>query len=187
MEEQLQEQIMMLTDPNNASLAVEWGARLVSAALILIAGWMIGNWIRRRIRSVEKLDDTIASFLGGFAKYVVVAVCIVTVLGQFGIQTASLLAVLGAAGLTIGMSLQGTLGNVAAGTMLLILRPFNVGDYIEFGSVSGTVKDLGLFGTELSTSGNVYVFVPNGHLWNSEIYNYSRLEERRNDLIVGIS
>ncbi|CAG0891694.1 unnamed protein product [Cyprideis torosa] len=122
-----------------------------------------------------------------FAKYAILAVSLVAVLGQFGIQTASLLAVLGAAGLAIGLALQGTLSNVAAGAMLLILRPFKVGDYIEFGSAGGTVSSLGLFGTELTTPDNKYVFAPNSSVWGNEITNYTKNKQRRQDIAVGIS
>lgn len=166
---------------------IEWGLRLLGAALIVGAGWTIGNWIGNRIVGIERLDATLRSFLGGFAKYTIFIVSIITVIGLFGIPMASLLAVMGAAGLAIGLALQGTLSNVAAGVMILILRPFNVGDYITFGSNGGTVKTLGLFGTELATPDNVYIFAPNSTIWGSDIYNYSRNGERRQDLNVGIS
>ena len=168
-------------------LATTWGMRIISALAILIAGWVAGSFISKRIKNMKKLDPTIAGFLGGFIKYAILAVAIVAVLGQFGVQTASLLAVLGAAGLAIGLALQGTLSNVAAGTMLLILRPFGVGDYIEYGSMGGTVKSLGLFGTELATIDNKYVFAPNSSIWGTEITNYSRNKQRRQDITVGIS
>jgi small conductance mechanosensitive channel len=164
-----------------------WGMRLISALAILIIGWVGGSFISKRIKNIKKLDPTLASFLGGFIKYAIMAVSVITVLGQFGVQTASLLAILGAAGLAIGLALQGTLSNVASGTMLLILRPFSVGDYIEFGSMGGTVKSLGLFGTELSTTDNRYVFAPNSSIWGTEIINYSRNKQRRQDITVGIS
>lgn len=189
MEDQLSN--MMQQSPEHimsyGPMFIEWGMRLLGAVLILIAGNMIGNWISNRIKSVKRLDETLSSFLGGFAKYAILAVAIIAVLGQFGIQTASLLAVLGAAGLAIGLSLQGTLSNVAAGTMLLILRPFKVGDFITFNGVSGTVKTLALFGTELATADNVYIFVPNSRLWNADLYNFSRNGTRRHDFAIGIS
>lgn len=168
-------------------LAIAWGADLISALFILIAGWMVGNWIKKRIHNIKKLDVTLSSFLGVFVKYIILAVAIVAVLGQFGIETASLLAVLGAAGLAIGLALQGTLSNVAAGAMLLILRPFKVNDYIEFGSTAGTVASLGLFGTELNTVDNKYVFAPNSSIWGTEITNYTKNKQRRQDLSIGIS
>jgi len=168
-------------------LGITWGARLLGALVILIAGWAIGGFVSKKINNSQKLDKTLSSFLGRFAKYAVLAVAFVAVLGQFGVQTASLLAVLGAAGLAIGLALQGTLSNIAAGTMLLVLRPFNVGDYIEFGGNGGTVTSLGLFGTELNTVDNRYVFAPNSSVWGSEIINFSRNKQRRQDLSIGIS
>lgn len=168
-------------------LVITWGMRILSALLILIAGWVIGSWAKRRVQNINKIDGTLASFLGGFVKYAVLAVALVAVLGQFGIQTASLLAVLGAAGLAIGLALQGTLSNVAAGAMLLILRPFGIGDYIEFGSTGGTVTSLGLFGAELNTPDNKYIFAPNSAIWGSEITNYTKNKQRRQDIGVGIS
>lgn len=168
-------------------LAITWGMRLLSAIAILVVGWIAGNWTKKRIFNITKLDKTISSFLGALVKYSILAVALVAVLGQFGIQTASLLAVLGAAGLAIGLALQGTLSNVAAGVMMLILRPFKVGDYIESGSIGGTVVSLGLFGVELDTVDNKYVYAPNSNIWSSEIVNYSKYKQRRQDLIVGIS
>jgi len=161
---------------------------LVVAGAILAGGWVAGNWVSKTIQQIKKLkDDTLKSFLGGLAKYTIFAVAVVTVLAQFGVQTASLIAVLGAAGLAIGLALQGTLSNVSAGVMLLILRPFNVGDFITCGGISGTVKALGLFVTELNTADNVFIFVPNSALWNKEIQNFSRNDTRRQDIAVGIS
>lgn len=165
---------------------ITFGVHLISAILILSAGWFIGKRIEYRIRSMTRLDETLRTFLGGLARYSILAFAFITVLAEFGVQTASLLAILGAAGLAIGLALQGTLSNVAAGTMLLILRPFRVGDYIVTERASGTVKTLGLFGTELSTADNIYVFVPNGKIWNADITNYSRNRERRQDIKIGI-
>lgn len=169
------------------TLITYWGMRLITALAILIAGWVIGNFMSRRIQSFKKLDETLKSFLGGLLKYAILAIAFIAVLGQLGVQTASLLAVLGAAGLAIGLALQGTLSNVAAGVMLLILRPFNVGDYIETGSIKGVVKSLNLFATELSTLDNQHVFAPNSKVWNAEIINFNRNKQRRHDLVIGIS
>lgn len=160
---------------------------VVIAITILCAAWFSGNWVRKAIQSAPKLDTTLRSFLGGLAKYTILVIAIITVLNQFGVQTASLIAVLGAAGLAIGLALQGTLSNVAAGVMMLILRPFNVGDFIQYGSTSGTVKSLGLFGTELATLDNVYVYAPNSSIWTSNIFNFTRNALRRHDLSIGIS
>jgi len=168
-------------------LAIKWGLRLLSALMILIAGWVVGSWSKRRIKNIKKIDKTISTFLGGFAKYTILVVSFIAILGQFGVQTASLLAVLGAAGLAIGLALQGTLSNVAAGVMMLILRPFSVGDYIEFSGTGGTVTSLGLFGAELNTPDNKYIFAPNSRIWGNEITNFTRNKQRRQDIAVGIS
>jgi small conductance mechanosensitive channel len=168
-------------------LAITLGGRVVAAVAILIVSWMVGNWIRNRFMKMRRLDSTLKDFLGSFFKYIVVAVGAITVIGLFGIPMASLLAVLGAAGLAIGLALQGTLANVASGVMLLILRPFNVGDYITWGAEGGTVKSLGLFGTELAMPDNVYIFAPNSKIWGNEIRNYSRNMLRRQDIMAGIS
>lgn len=170
-------------------LIVQLGIDMILAILILIAGWTIGNWISNRIQKIHRLDETLADFLSGLTKYLIMMVAIVMMLSEFGVQTASLLAVLGAAGLALGLALQGTLSNVAAGVMLLILRPFKLGDYITAGNgnIGGTVKSLGLFGTELSAPDNVYIFIPNGQIWGNDIWNYSRNPTRRQDILVGIS
>ncbi|HEU4838414.1 MAG TPA: mechanosensitive ion channel domain-containing protein [Micavibrio sp.] len=167
-------------------MGITWGVRLIVAIVILILGWTVGNWIDRRVNRLRRLDGTLKNFLGGLFKYTIITVAVVTVIGLFGIPMASLLAVIGAAGLAIGLALQGTLSNIASGVMLLILRPFNVGDYIEFGSESGTVKTLGLFGTELAKADNVYLFAPNSRIWGNEIVNYSRNPYRRQDIVVSI-
>lgn len=169
------------------TMGIDWGGRLVAAIVILIIGWILGNWINHRFEHLKRMDDTLKNFLGGLFKYSIIFLSIVTVIGVFGIPMASLLAVLGAAGLAIGLALQGTLANVASGVMLLILRPFNVGDYITWGSEGGTVKSLGLFGTELAMPDNVYIFAPNSKIWGNEIRNYSRNMMRRQDINVGIS
>lgn len=169
-----------------AELAITWGVRVLAAIAILIIGWAVGNWINRRFERLHRFDNTLKNFLGGMFKYTIIAVSVITVIGLFGIPMASLLAVMGAAGLAIGLALQGTLSNVASGVMLLILRPFNVGDYIEFGTQGGTVKSLSLFGTELAKADNVYLFAPNSKIWGSEIVNYSRNIDRRQDIVVGI-
>lgn len=157
------------------------------AAVILIAGYYIGNQAQNLIHKIKQLESTLKTFLGGIAKYGIFVLSIVTILQLLGFPTASLIAVLGAAGLAIGLALQGTLSNISAGVMLLILRPFNVGDFISCGSTKGTVKSLGLFATELSTTDNTYLFVPNSNLWHSDIENFSRNKTRRQDIVFSIS
>ncbi len=168
-------------------LLIEWGMRLLVAVAILMIGWVIGRFISGRINKLHRMDATLKSFLGALTRYTITTVSIITIIGLFGVPMASFIAVMGAAGLAIGLALQGTLSNVASGVMLLILRPFNVGDYITFGDMGGTVKSLSLFGTELAAADNVYIFAPNSAIWGQSITNYSRNLLRRQDILVGIS
>jgi small conductance mechanosensitive channel len=119
-------------------------------------------------------------------RYLILTLTVLAVLSEFGVQTASLITVFGAASLAIGLALQGTLGNLAAGVMLLFFRPFRVGDYVEAGGHAGTVKAVDLFMTEFATPDNVRILVPNGQIWGGSVVNYSHHETRRVDLTVGI-
>jgi len=168
-----------------------YGLKVVGAVAVLIVGWMIAGWTRRIVTKglsrTERVDPMLTGFFASLAKYLVLAITIIAVLNQFGVQTTSLIAVLGAAGLAIGLALQGTLSNVAAGVMLLFFRPFKIGDYIDAGGISGTVKSVGLFITELATPDNVHVVAPNAQLWGAAIHNYSHNDTRRVDLVVGVA
>lgn len=166
---------------------VAMAMNVLSAAIIMAAGWFIGGWVGNRIKDVKKLDQTLRSFLGNVARYAIIVLAAVSVLQKFGVETASLLAVLGAAGLAIGLALQGTLSNISAGIMLLVLRPFNVGDYIEATGVAGTVKELSLITSEITTPDNVAITVPNNQIWSGEIRNFSKNNQRRLDLPFGVS
>lgn len=172
------------------SLAVEYTFSVIGAILLLIIGFLAAGQVRRfvyaGIKKTRNADETLARFISKVARYAVLAVVIVMVLSQFGIQTASIIAALGAAGLAIGLALQGTLQNVAAGLVLLFLRPFKVGDYIESSNVSGIVQEIGLFATELKTLDGLYVLAPNSEVWGTPITNYSREKQRRFDLSIGI-
>jgi len=167
-----------------------YGLDVLGAVAILIIGWWLAGVMRRQVRRAadrtERIDETVGIFLSSMTRYVIIAVTVVAVLQQFGIETTSLIAVLGAAGLAIGLALQGTLSNVAAGVMLLIFRPFHVGDFVEAGGEAGSVKGINLFTTELSTPDNVQVIVPNASVWGSAVRNYSGNDTRRVDLAVGI-
>lgn len=167
-----------------------YGMDVMAAIIILIVGWVGSKWaaalVRRGMRKIPNMDLTIVFFFGSLVRYAIMAVTILAVLAKFGIQTTSLVAMLGAAGLAIGLAMQGTLSHVAAGVMLLIFRPFKVGDYIEGGGTSGTVNEINLFFTELATPDNVEIIVPNAGIWNSTIKNYSQNKKRRLDLFVGI-
>jgi len=132
------------------------------------------------------MDETVSGFLASLAKYAIMIVTIIAVLGQFGVEATSLVAIVGAAGLAIGLALQGTLSNVAAGVMLLIFRPFKVGQFVDIGGHAGTVKGITLFVTELDTGDNVRIIIPNSAVWGSSIKNFSFNETRRVDLVFGI-
>jgi small conductance mechanosensitive channel len=165
--------------------------RVVGALLLLVVGWVVANranhGIRRLLARQDRIDPTLSGLIASLVRYTILIVILVAVLGQLGIQTTSILAALGAAGLAVGLALQGTLSNIAAGMMLLWLRPFKVGDYIDSGSVAGTVVDLGLFASELHSWDGIYQFVPNSELWNKRIINYSRLPTRLIDLAFSVS
>ncbi|MDO1581639.1 mechanosensitive ion channel family protein [Rhizobium oryzicola] len=173
-----------------SALAVQYSFSVIGAIIIFIAGWLLSGllsrWSREGLNKIHGIDITLAQFLANVIRYAVMVIVVVMVLGQFGVQTASILAALGAAGLAIGLALQGTLQNIAAGIMLLVLRPFRVGEYIDAGNVSGTVLDIGLFATELKTGDGIYRMAPNSTLWNVPITNYSRLPTRMYDLTIGI-
>lgn len=173
-----------------AELGVKYLVNIGSALVVLVIGLILAGYLQRWTRSslsrVGRVDETLALFISRVVRYGVLILVLVTVLAQFGVQTTSMLAALGAAGLAIGLALQGTLANIAAGIMILLLRPFNVGEYIDAGGVSGTVVEISLFATLLNTSDGVYVSAPNSQLWNSVITNYSRNPTRRIELTVGI-
>jgi len=171
-------------------LSLTYGTNLVGAILILIAGVVVAGWARRRaaslLRRTGRIDPTLEGFLSGLVRYGLLILTFLIVLSQFGIQTASLLAVLASAGLAIGLALQGTLSHVAAGVMLLLLRPFRVGEFIDAGGTAGTVRSIDLFTTEMRTFDGVLLVVPNGRIWGSELKNFSRSPTRRIDLTIGI-
>lgn len=164
---------------------------VVVAALILIVGFAAANWVKRIVVDqgyrYDALDDTIFVFAGSLAKYAVIAATVIAVLSRFGVETTSFVAVLGAAGLAVGLALQGTLSNVAAGVMLMIFRPFKLEQFIEAAGHLGTVKEINLFTTELATPDNVQIIIPNGQVWASSIVNYSHHDLRRVDLVFGVS
>jgi small conductance mechanosensitive channel len=162
--------------------------QLVSAIVLLLVGLWFAGWADRSVRRLlaSRVEPTLCGVLASVVRYGILIIVLVAVLGQLGIQTTSILAALGAAGLAIGLAMQGTLSNIAAGMMLLWLRPFKVGDYIDTGSVAGTVKELGLFASELHSWDGIYLFVPNAQLWNTRVINYSRLPTRMVELKFGV-
>lgn len=169
------------------TIGLQMAMNVAMAGIILIVGFMIAGAIGRTIRSIPdrnpKMDQTLASFFASIAKYLVLAIVIIAVLTRFGVQTTSMVAVLGAASLAIGLALQGTLSNVAAGVMIIFFRPYKIGDYVEVAGVAGSVKDITLFYTELNTPDNRQIIIPNGQSWGNVITNFSAYPTRRCDFV----
>lgn len=163
---------------------------VLGAILILIVGFMVGSWVRNRIANIggksAHLDVTLFNFLGNIARYVVVGFAFLFVLNTFGVQTTSVVAVIGAAGLAIGLALQGTLSNVAAGVMIVFFRPIKIGDFVQVNGQMGTVKDITLNYTELAELSNVQIIIPNSQVWGNTIINYSIYKTRRVEWIFGV-
>jgi small conductance mechanosensitive channel len=164
-------------------LLVNGAKDLLLATLILIAGWMVARWVGRWAHDVidrsHHVDATLKPLVANFAQYLIIAITVIVVLGQFGVQTTSLIALLGAAGLAVGLALQGTLSNVASGVMLLFLRPFRVNEKIRFSDAVGTVREIGLFRTSIVTDDGLFVSVPNATIFAGTITNTSREAVRR--------
>ncbi len=172
------------------SLTASWGLKVVGAIGLLIVGLIVAKMVRGGVRrGLERasVDATLVPFLSRLVYYIALALVLIAVLGVFGVETTSFAAVLGAAGLAVGLALQGTLSNFAAGVMLLLFRPFKVEDYVEAGGTAGTVQEIGVFATRLHTPDNVLIVVPNSAIWGATIKNYSVNATRRNDMVVGVS
>lgn len=163
---------------------------ILGAAFILFVGFLIGGWVRKRLIGLGKkhpqLDVTLFSFLGNVARYIVIVFAVMFVLNTFGIQTTSVVAVIGAAGLAIGLALQGTLSNVAAGVMIVFFRPIKLGDFVEVNGQMGTVKEITLNFIELSSVSNVQIIIPNSQVWGNTIVNYSSYDTRRAEWTFGV-
>jgi small conductance mechanosensitive channel len=174
----------------DATTLMAWGWRIVAALLIFFIGRWVAKLVRNGVKGVmtrRGLDEMLVGFLGAILYSILLVAVIIAAVGQLGIQTTPLVAVLGAAGLAIGLALQSSLGNFASGVMLVLFRPFTKGDYVEAGGTSGTVDEVGIFTTVLNTPDNRRVIVPNGQITNDTITNYSAHETRRIDLIIGVS
>jgi len=171
-------------------LIIEYGMSVIGAILILILGWSVANWAAKRVRKSgeksEKVDNTLVPILAQIIRVLIIIITILAVLNQFGVETTSIVALLGAAGLAVGLALQGSLSNIAAGVMILALRPFKIGDAVEIGGTVGVVDEIGLFVTELHSFDNVGITMPNSMVWGNEIQNYSRHDTRRVDMVFGI-
>lgn len=187
-----------LTDFSPKAIWAHYGDALVAGAFnvlmafaILIAGVWITRWfaaaVNRLARKHERIDNTLAAFFASIVRYGLLAFVFIAVLDRFGVQTTQIIAVLGAATLAIGLALQGTLSNVAAGVMLILFRPYRIGDFVEVANQKGTVRDVNLFVTELSTPANVKVTLPNAQCWGAPISNFTFNGTRMLDLTFNVS
>jgi small conductance mechanosensitive channel len=163
---------------------------VLAAAVILVVGRMAAGWARRLTRKgLERgeVDATLVPFVAKLVYYGVLAVVVIAALNRLGVATTSVVAIFGAAGLAVGLALQGTLANFASGVMLLVFRPFNLGDYVDAGGTAGTVMEIGIFSTTLKSPDNIKITVPNSQIYGTTISNYNGNETRRVDLVMGIS
>ncbi len=170
-------------------MAIEYGPKLLLAIIVLI----VGLWIIKRVVNVinkgleaSNTDPTLAKFLGSLASIVFKALLFISVASMVGIETTSFIAILGAAGLAIGLALQGSLGNFAGGVLILMFRPYKVGDFVDAQGVAGTVAEIQIFNTVIKTPDNKVIIVPNGSISNGIITNFSAEENRRVDFVFGI-
>lgn len=165
--------------------------KVLAAIIILAIGFSLAGWCKRRITALsqrhDRLDDTLLNFVGSILRYAVIAFSFLFVLNTFGIQTTSIVAVIGAASLAVALALQGTLSNIAAGVMIIFFRPFKNGDFVEVSGQSGTVKDISLNYTELASLSNTQIIIPNAQIWGNTITNYSIYPTRRAEWTFGVS
>ena len=167
----------------------EFIPNLISAVLILVVGlWMIGmiNKVFKKMMVRREVEITLRKFLANLINWLLKALLFIVVIQKLGVQNSSFVAILGAAGLAVGLALQGSLSNFAGGVLILLFKPFKVGDFIEAKGIKGTVKEISIFSTSINTFGNELAIVPNGPLYNDNIINYSKEENRRANIIAGI-
>ncbi|MBU3056503.1 mechanosensitive ion channel family protein [Pseudomonas indica] len=170
-------------------IALHYSGQLLLALATLAIGWWLVNRLTNKVSALLKrrsVDQTLHGFIGSLANIVLKVLLLVSVASMVGVETTSFIAAIGAAGLAIGLALQGSLANFAGGVLILLFRPFRVGDWIEAQGVSGTVDSIQIFHTTLKTADNKVVIVPNGSLSNGHITNYSREAKRRVDIVLGI-
>ncbi|RLA89997.1 MAG: mechanosensitive ion channel family protein [Deltaproteobacteria bacterium] len=175
--------------PDLQAFAAFYGLKIIAAIVIFV----VGRWVARALRNATKkmmakgnVDETLISFVGNLTYITLLAFVIIAALNQLGIQTTSFIAVIGAAGLAIGLALQGSLANFAAGVLMIIFRPFKAGDYIEGAGVAGTVEAIQIFATQLKTPDNKTIIVPNAKMMGDNITNYSAKDTRRVDMVIGV-
>ncbi|MDX5333061.1 MAG: mechanosensitive ion channel [Gammaproteobacteria bacterium] len=169
---------------------IPWGIKLALALAILLIGlWVVRVVVKvaRRVMNRAGADPMLSSFLGSILKGLLLIAVIIAALDQVGVQTTSLIAVLGAAGLAVGLALQGSLSNFAAGIMLIVFKPFKVGDFIEAAGTAGIVEEIRIFNSMVRSPDNREIIIPNGQIYNGVIVNVTARPQRRIDLVVGIS
>ncbi|HQV36430.1 MAG TPA: mechanosensitive ion channel [Flavobacterium sp.] len=172
------------------TVLIEYSPRLISATIIFVVGWTVIKLIKKlimRIMVKREMEPTLSKFLADILIWTLKILLFVTVISRLGVENSSFVAIIGAAGLAVGLSLQGSLSNFAGGVLIIMFKPFKVGDFIEAQGVMGTVKQIQIFVTQLSTVDNQIIFVPNGVLSNGTIINYTYATTRRADLTIGIS
>ncbi|TPL00694.1 mechanosensitive ion channel [Mesorhizobium sp. B2-4-14] len=173
-----------------STLIVSYSFSAIGAIILLVVGYIVAGLAERSIFAglghIHGFDQTLRHFFSKIVRYAILILVVIMVLGQFGVQTASIIAAIGAVGLAIGLALQGTLQNIAAGIMLLALRPFRIGESVEVGSIAGSIEEIGLFATKLRTADGVYILAPNSTLWNQPVRNFSRNGVRRTDITLSI-
>jgi small conductance mechanosensitive channel len=184
------EQLLEQIDPDLIwSLAAMWGGRILSAIVVFVIGrWIVGlivRWLDAAMRRAD-VDETLAGFLDNIVRVTLMVLVLLTVATVLGIPTTNFLAIVGAAGLAVGLALKDSLSNFSAGVMLVLFRPFKVGDFIEAAGVSGTVEEIGIFKTDIMTPDNKLVIVPNSLVYGDTITNFSAKDTRRIDLVIGV-
>lgn len=174
----------------NQALLLSYAVNIVAAIAIIVVGLIIARLVSNavnRVMQARSIDATVADFLSAMLRYAIIAFALIAALGRVGVQTASVIAVLGAAGLAVGLALQGSLSNLAAGVLLVMFRPFRAGEYADLGGVAGTVLNVQIFSTTLRTLDGKIVVIPNGKIISGNIINFSREPERRNDLVISVA
>ena len=174
----------------NQELLLSYAVNIVAAIAIVIIGMIVARIVSNtvnRLMVARKIDATVADFLSALVRYGIIAFTLIAALGRVGVQTASVIAVLGAAGLAVGLALQGSLSNLAAGVLLVMFRPFRAGEYVDLGGVAGTVLSVQIFSTTMRTVDGKIIVIPNGKIIAGNIINFSREPVRRNEFIIGVA
>ena len=175
---------------NNQALLLSYAVNIVAALAIIIIGLIVARMISNAVNRLmisRNIDATVADFISALARYAIIAFTLIAALGRVGVQTASVIAVLGAAGLAVGLALQGSLSNLAAGVLLVLFRPFRAGEYVDLGGVAGTVQSVQIFSTTMRTADGKIIVIPNGKIIAGNIINFSREPARRNEFIIGVA